>query len=273
MALPSGPLKGGSVSSFEAAGIMSAAISPFCPAASALPPVHRLRCNRSRRSRRSRHCQTGPHSCKPQPHRRAGPPRRPAPGAWTRGETTCLFLHLTLQVATSWLTIPTRHPPTRCGGGRFASGPDAIMEEINASIGFRQETLWPRTSRGPSRMRPCLPARSSSRGRPRRDHCRSLTRSAARLKAAALNSHANLKTFNMNVEARLAVLIGPAAGRLHTARSRNDQWHSISASGSSANSAGSKPALTALLSAFLVRAEDHADTVMPGFTHLQPPSR
>src|SRR5690606_12272784 len=74
---------------------------------------------------------------------------------------------------------------------------------------------------------------------------------------------------HMNVEARLAELIGPAAGRLHTARSRNDQvavdfrlWVKQELQRIDA-------ALRGLIEAFLSRAEEHASTVMPGFTHLQ----
>ena len=78
-----------------------------------------------------------------------------------------------------------------------------------------------------------------------------------------------LEDIHMNIEARLAELIGPGAGRLHTARSRNDQvavdfrlWVKRELQRTAA-------ALTRLIAVFLDRAEEHAATVMPGFTHLQ----
>src|SRR5690606_23160346 len=80
---------------------------------------------------------------------------------------------------------------------------------------------------------------------------------------------AQLEDIHMNIEARLAELIGPAAGRLHTARSRNDQvavdfrlWVKEELQRTDA-------ALVALIETFLAKAETHAATVMPGFTHLQ----
>ncbi len=73
----------------------------------------------------------------------------------------------------------------------------------------------------------------------------------------------------MNVEARLAELIGPAAGRLHTARSRNDQVALDFRLWVKEELQKTEQALSGLIAAFLDRAEEHADTVMPGFTHLQ----
>ena len=107
-------------------------------------------------------------------------------------------------------------------GGRFASGPAAVMEAINASIDFDRRST-PRTSAARRRMRDA--------GRPG-DH---LPRTDARAIAGGLDTiraeieagrfafSTRLEDIHMNVEARLAELIGPAAGRLHTARSRNDQ--------------------------------------------------
>lgn len=73
----------------------------------------------------------------------------------------------------------------------------------------------------------------------------------------------------MNVEARLATLIGPAAGRLHTARSRNDQVALDFRLWVKEELQKTEKTLTGLIAAFLDRAEEHAETVMPGFTHLQ----
>jgi argininosuccinate lyase len=78
-----------------------------------------------------------------------------------------------------------------------------------------------------------------------------------------------LEDIHMNIEARLAVLIGPAAGRLHTARSRNDQVALDFRLWVKEELVKTEAMLTGLIAAFLDRAEEHADTVMPGFTHLQ----
>ncbi|MGN6551703.1 MAG: argininosuccinate lyase, partial [Pararhizobium sp.] len=78
-----------------------------------------------------------------------------------------------------------------------------------------------------------------------------------------------LEDIHMNIEARLADLIGPAAGRLHTARSRNDQVAVDFRLWVKKELERTREALTRLIAAFLARAEEHSDTVMPGFTHLQ----
>ena len=78
-----------------------------------------------------------------------------------------------------------------------------------------------------------------------------------------------LEDIHMNIEARLADLIGPAAGRLHTARSRNDQVALDFRLWVREQLQQTEEALTRLMKALLDRAEEHADTVMPGFTHLQ----
>src|SRR5690606_16708998 len=78
-----------------------------------------------------------------------------------------------------------------------------------------------------------------------------------------------LEDIHMNIEARLAELIGAAAGRLHTARSRNDQVAVDFRLWVKEEFAGVAEALKGLIGAFLARAEEHAATVMPGFTHLQ----
>jgi argininosuccinate lyase len=78
-----------------------------------------------------------------------------------------------------------------------------------------------------------------------------------------------LEDIHMNVEARLAALIGPAAGRLHTARSRNDQVAVDFRLWTKQECLRVAEALKGLIAAFLERAEEHAATVMPGFTHLQ----
>ena len=153
-------------------------------------------------------------------------------------------------------------------GGRFASGPDAIMEEINASIGFDKK-LYAQDiagSRAHAQMLHDQGILSSE------DHGlidQGLSTILSEIEAGKFEFSRALEDIHMNVENRLAELIGPAAGRLHTARSRNDQvaldfrlWVRDQADQVQAS-------LARLIRTFLEKADAHADTVMPGFTHLQ----
>ncbi|MFM2279577.1 MAG: argininosuccinate lyase, partial [Pseudomonadota bacterium] len=89
------------------------------------------------------------------------------------------------------------------------------------------------------------------------------------IESGAFEFSRKLEDIHMNVESRLATLIGAAAGRLHTARSRNDQVALDFRLWVKAELKKTETMLTALIGAFLDKAEKHADTVMPGFTHLQ----
>ena len=153
-------------------------------------------------------------------------------------------------------------------GGRFAAGPAEVMEQINASISFDQR-LYAQDIAGS------------------KAHCRMLMEQAiiSREDGAAMLSgldtilseiengsftfKASLEDIHMNVEARLTELIGEAAGRLHTARSRNDQvaldvrlWARDAVDRLEAS-------VGELQAALIAQAEAEADTIMPGYTHLQ----
>jgi len=153
-------------------------------------------------------------------------------------------------------------------GGRFAAAPSAIMEKINASIGF-DKRLYAQDIAG-SRAHAAMLARKgiiSKKDAAAID--RGLQKILAEIESGKFRFKTALEDIHMNVEARLAELIGPAAGRLHTARSRNDQvatdfklWvrDSIDALDT---------ALQDLQAKLIVQAERHADAIMPGFTHLQ----
>ncbi|MCT7377440.1 argininosuccinate lyase [Chelativorans salis] len=156
----------------------------------------------------------------------------------------------------------------RMWGGRFASGPDAVMEAINASIGFDKK-LYAQDIRGSLAHAAMLAQTGIISAEDERKIAHGLNTILSEIEAGTFEFSAKLEDIHMNVEARLAELIGPAAGRLHTARSRNDQvaldfrlWVKEELQRVDA-------ALGGLLEAFLVRAEEHAATVMPGFTHLQ----
>ncbi len=153
-------------------------------------------------------------------------------------------------------------------GGRFAEGPSAVMREINASIGF-DKRLWQQDLRGSLAHAAMLKAQAIIDAGDADRIIEGLHAVTAEYEAGGLVENPALEDIHMHVEARLAELIGPAAGRLHTARSRNDQvatdfklWVRDSMD---AIDAGLKAFQLALLN----RAEEHADTILPGFTHLQ----
>jgi argininosuccinate lyase len=153
-------------------------------------------------------------------------------------------------------------------GGRFAAGPDAIMEEINASIGFDYRLA--RQDIAGSKAHVAMLARAGIVGQADADAIsQGLDEVAAEIESGKFSFSRALEDIHMNVESRLAELIGPAAGRLHTARSRNDQvaldfklWVRDTIDDIDAQ-------LADLQKALVEKAEKFADAVMPGFTHLQ----
>ncbi|AWK88967.1 argininosuccinate lyase [Azospirillum thermophilum] len=153
-------------------------------------------------------------------------------------------------------------------GGRFASGPAAIMEKINASIGF-DKRLADQDIAG-SKAHAAMLARQGIISQADADAIRDgLDRVKEEIDSGRFEFKVELEDIHMNVEARLAELIGEPAKRLHTARSRNDQvatdfklWVRDAIDRADAG-------LKALQTALIDLAEQHADTLMPGFTHLQ----
>jgi argininosuccinate lyase len=153
-------------------------------------------------------------------------------------------------------------------GGRFADGPSAIMREINASIPF-DKRLW-RQDIAASRAHVAMLGQQGIVDQADVEKIdQGLVRIAEEYEQNGPPEDLTLEDIHMTVESRLAELIGPAAGRLHTARSRNDQvatdFRLWVRDAIDAVIAG----LKALQTALLARAEEHAATIMPGFTHLQ----
>ena len=153
-------------------------------------------------------------------------------------------------------------------GGRFASGPDAIMEEINASIDF-DKALAPQDIAGSLAHVAML----ADTGIVSRADAAAITEGLATIRgeieSGAFSFDRSLEDIHMNVESRLAALVGAAAGRLHTARSRNDQvavdfrlWVRDTLDAIDQQ-------IGALQTAFATKALAHAADVMPGFTHMQ----
>lgn len=153
-------------------------------------------------------------------------------------------------------------------GGRFASGPSAIMEEINASIGFDKK-LYAQDIRGSKAHATMLAHQGIISAEDKDKILHGLDTILSEIESGQFVFSRKLEDIHMNVEARLAELIGPAAGRLHTARSRNDQVALDFRLWVKEELQKTETALSGLIAAFLNRAEEHADTVMPGFTHLQ----
>jgi argininosuccinate lyase len=153
-------------------------------------------------------------------------------------------------------------------GGRFAEGPDAIMQAINASIGFDQR-LYAQDIRGSRAHAAMLAATGILTNKDADAIGEGLLTVLSEIEGGKFQFRTDLEDIHMNVEARLKDIIGEPAGRLHTARSRNDQvavdfrlWVRDQCDAAIGG-------ITALMRAFLAQAEAGADWVMPGFTHMQ----
>ena len=153
-------------------------------------------------------------------------------------------------------------------GGRFAEGPSALMREINASIGF-DKRLWRQDIEASRAHVAMLCARGIVSQEDTDAIEEGLDRIADEYEAGGVPEDAALEDIHMHVEHRLAELIGPAAGRLHTARSRNDQVATDFRLWVREAIDGILGQIEALQRSLVVRAAEHAASVMPGFTHLQ----
>jgi argininosuccinate lyase len=154
-------------------------------------------------------------------------------------------------------------------GGRFAAGPDALMTAINASIDFDRR-LFAEDIAGSKAHAAMLARQGIISGEDNAAIQAGLDTILQEIASGKFAFKTALEDIHMNVEARLAELIGPAAGRLHTARSRNDQIATDLRLWLRAACDAADAALKALQAALVAQAERHADNIMPGFTHLQP---
>ena len=153
-------------------------------------------------------------------------------------------------------------------GGRFASGPDAIMEAINASIGFDQR-LATQDIAGSRAHAAMLAAQSIISDSDFEAIEEGLITILSEIESGKFVFSSKLEDIHMNIEARLKDLVGAPASRLHTARSRNDQVATDFKLWVRDQLDACEVALTALIHALIAQAEQGADWVMPGFTHLQ----
>ncbi len=159
-------------------------------------------------------------------------------------------------------------PSNAMWGGRFAAGPDAIMEAINASISFDQRLA--RQDIAGSRAHAAMLAATGILTNKDAEAIREgLLTVLSEIEAGRFQFSTALEDIHMNVESRLKEIIGEPAGRLHTARSRNDQVAVDFRMWVRDQCDAADGALTALMLALLAQAEAGADWVMPGFTHLQ----
>jgi argininosuccinate lyase len=153
-------------------------------------------------------------------------------------------------------------------GGRFSAGPSAVMEAINASIGFDQKMAYQDIAGSKAHAR-MLADNGIITDADADKIIDGLVKIQAEIDAGTFVFKTALEDIHMNVESRLRELIGEAAGRLHTGRSRNDQvaldfklWVRDALDQLDGD-------LQALQAALMDQAEAHAASVMPGFTHMQ----
>ncbi|NVO21842.1 argininosuccinate lyase [Donghicola mangrovi] len=153
-------------------------------------------------------------------------------------------------------------------GGRFAAGPDAIMEAINASIGF-DKRLAAQDIAGSRAHAAMLAAQGILRDSDAEAIREGLLTVLSEIESGSFQFSTALEDIHMNVESRLKEIVGEPAGRLHTARSRNDQVATDFRLWVRDQIDAAIGGVEALIRALLVQAEAGADWVMPGFTHLQ----
>jgi argininosuccinate lyase len=157
----------------------------------------------------------------------------------------------------------------RMWGGRFRESPDAVMEEINASIDFDRKLFRQDIAASKAHARMLAATGIVGAGIAERI-CNGLDTILREIEAGVFTFSRRLEDIHTHVEARLAELIGPDAGRLHTARSRNDQVATDFRLYVRDAIDGIDASLADLQAALAEKALAHAATVMPGFTHLQP---
>ena len=162
----------------------------------------------------------------------------------------------------------TAKPANSMWGGRFASGPDAIMTAINASISFDQR-LYAQDIAGSTAHAAMLARQGIITSNDAQAIREGLLTILSEIDSGAFEFSDVLEDIHLNIENRLTDMIGEAGKRLHTARSRNDQVAVDFRLWVRGQCDGAIEGITALMRAFVDQAQAGADWVMPGFTHLQ----
>ncbi|WP_230881064.1 argininosuccinate lyase [Commensalibacter melissae] len=153
-------------------------------------------------------------------------------------------------------------------GGRFTSGPSAIMEQINASIGF-DKNLWKQDIQGSIAHAEMLAKQKIISETDKNSIHQGLREIEREIQSGQFEFSRALEDIHMNIEDRLAERIGEAGKRLHTARSRNDQVATDFRLWIRQNIDELIPMINHLMLTLASRALEYAETAMPGFTHLQ----
>lgn len=153
-------------------------------------------------------------------------------------------------------------------GGRFASGPDAIMEAINESISFDQR-MAAQDIAGSIAHSAMLAKQGIITDNDAAAIKEGLLTVLSEIENGSFEYSKALEDIHMNVEARLKVIVGEPAGRLHTGRSRNDQVATDFKLWVRDQMDAAILGIDALIRALVDQADAGADMVMPGFTHLQ----
>ena len=159
-------------------------------------------------------------------------------------------------------------PAQRTWGGRFGTKPAELMQRINASIGF-DKRLWREDIAASKAHASMLRDQGIVGEGAAAAILEGLDQIAAEYERDGVPERIDLEDIHMTVEHRLGELIGPAAGRLHTARSRNDQVATDFRLWVRNACDEAVDAIRALQRVLVERAEEHIETIMPGFTHLQ----
>jgi argininosuccinate lyase len=193
----------------------------------------------------------------------------PRPSVTSRGQSGTILRAMDKKPSKPATQKNTQSGASQMWGGRFAAGPAAIMQQINASIDV-DKRLYKEDIEGSLAHAAMLVKQGILTQADGDAIADGLQRIRKEIDQGKFEFQTALEDIHMNVEQRLKELLGDAAGRLHTARSRNDQvatdfrlWVRSAIDDMSV-------ALKDLIHALIDRAEEHAATVMPGYTHLQP---
>jgi len=154
-------------------------------------------------------------------------------------------------------------------GGRFERGPASIMEEINTSVEFDKRLAEQDIAGSKAHAR--MLAKQGIIAQADADAIvKGLDQIAAEVAEGRFVFKRELEDIHFNIEARLTELVGEAGGRLHTARSRNDQVATDFRLWVREACTRAEAGLRAVQKVLLLQAGAHTETIMPGFTHLQP---
>jgi len=154
-------------------------------------------------------------------------------------------------------------------GGRFAEGTAASMEAYSESVSFDWQ-LYAEDIRGSQAHARVLAMQGFLSAEEAKLICDGLDKVKAEIESGAFQWKTEMEDVHMNVESRLTEIIGPVGGKLHTARSRNDQVALDFRLHVAARLAGWQDALAELIKVYVARAEEHTGTLLPGCTHFQP---